>query len=551
MENLDSSKQKAAMDSSQAARDSAIPGFVTSSLIAGLPFLGLMMTVAIISNQEQVGRLVSLLVTLLVEGLCIAFFWRRIEPSSGKNFAIAAYAVGLWAFMGGCLVTTFGLRFGGMSDLARNVALLGSGVVALSGFFFAIVWAQSQAPRLMVQTHTMIATSVVLAGFAALVLKGSTPPSESHGETLSAHSHHSMEKTHGDAAADAVGSRQDNPPSGHSGEHHSDHQGETHTSPSHDAKSLPQETHHDSHDGRGEKSIAPQHSHDAMDHRGNHHNEDSHQAATNAQGHGFDSHHASHKDHGSKEDHSDRGDHEEHHTDGSHQPTHEWSYEGTTGPETWGKIKPEWKTCLTGKEQSPIEIAKGSKESRRIISLSYEENKATLVSDGELLQVILGRGSQAIINGKAYELTRLEFHSPSEHEISGVSYPMEIQFVHKDSKGRMAIISAFVEKGPTHNEIGKILSHFPPKPGAPKSLKSPLQLGSILPREATALSYQYKGSLTTPPCSEGILWSVLKTPLRMGESQIAAFRAQFAGSNRPVQPLGKRHIGPIEGSTSH
>jgi carbonic anhydrase len=551
MENMDSSKQKAAMDSSQVARDSAVPGFVTSSLIAGLPFLGLMMTVAILSNQEQIGRLVSLLVTLLVEGLCIAFFWRRIEPSSGKNFAIAAYAVGLWAFMGGCLVTTFGLRFGGMSDLARNVALLGSGVVALSGFFFAIVWAQSQAPRLMVQTHTMIATSVVLAGFAALVLKGSTPSSDSHGETLSAHSNQSMEKVHGDAAPDAHGSRLDHPPTNHSREHDSGRHDTTHTSPSHDPNSHSPDMNDDSHDGRGEKPRASQNSHDGTDHRGNSHDAGSHQEATNPKAHGSDSHHANHEDHGSSDDHRDRRDDEEHHADGSHQPTHEWSYEGTTGPETWGKIKPEWKTCLNGKEQSPIEIAKGSKESRRIISLSYEENKATLVSNGELLQVILGRGSQAIINGKAYELTRLDFHSPSEHEISGVSYPMEIQFVHKDGKGRMAIISAFVEKGPPHNEIGKILSHFPPKPGAPKSLKTPLQLGSILPREATALSYQYKGSLTTPPCSEGILWSVLKTPLRMGESQIAAFRAQFAGSNRPVQPLGKRHIGPIEGSISH
>ena len=142
-------------DSSPKARDEAVPGFVVSSLIAGLPFLGLMMAVSIVTGQEQVGRLVSLLATLLVEGLCISFFWRRVDPTSGKNFSVAMFAVGLWAFMGGCLVTTFGLRFGGMGDLARNVALLGSGVIAVSGFFFAIVWAQSQAPRLMVQTHTM------------------------------------------------------------------------------------------------------------------------------------------------------------------------------------------------------------------------------------------------------------------------------------------------------------------------------------------------------------------------------------------------------------
>ena len=549
MENMDSSKQKAAMDSSQAARDSAVPGFVTSSLIAGLPFLGLMMTVAILSDQEQVGRLVSLLVTLLVEGLCISFFWRRIEPSSGKNFAIAAYAVGLWAFMGGCLVTTFGLRFGGMSDLARNVGLLGSGVVALSGFFFAIVWAQSQAPRLMVQTHTMIATSVVLAGFAALVLKGSTPPADSHGETLNARSNHSVEKAQGDTARDAGDSQRNNSP--HGQEHHSNHEDVSLMTQKNDGKSQHRETPYDSHeDLRGGKSNASENSHAPSDHMGKNHDNGHYQAAANSE-RASASNHASHKDHGPRDADSTRGDHDDHQGDESHQSTHEWSYEGTTGPETWGKIKPEWKTCLAGKEQSPIEIAKGSKESRRIISLSYEENRATLVSNGELLQVILGRGSQAIINGKAYELTRLDFHSPSEHEISGVSYPLEIQFVHKDGKDRMAIISAFVEKGPTHNELGKILSHFPPKPGTPKSLKTSLQLGSILPREATALSYQYKGSLTTPPCSEGILWSVLKTPLRMSESQIAAFRDQFAGSNRPVQPLGKRHIGPIEGSTGH
>ena len=545
MDKMDSTQQKTAMESTQGARDSAVPGFVISSLVAGLPFLGLMMTVAILSGQEQVGRLVSLLVTLLVEGLCIAFFWRRVEPTSGKNFAVATYAVGLWAFMGGCLVTTFGLRFGGMSDLARNVALLGSGVVAVSGFFFAIVWAQSQAPRLMVQTHTMIATSIVLAGFAALVLKGSTPSDESSGETLSARRHHlpqhQDEKDHVDRE--------------HSGDqpHHMaldrGRSAVQEEASSHRANHGEDEVHHESaqtsHAGTPGKHSSAHDSHASNDHPEHGHGSDTHHPTTNSDSHSAETHHNPSDSHGTRKNHSDHGE------DVANSDSHEWSYEGTTGPETWGKIKPEWRSCHNGREQSPVEIAKGSKESRRMISLSYEENSATVVNNGELLQVILGRGSQAIINGKAYELSRLDFHSPSEHEISGVSYPMEIQFVHKDPKGRMAILSAFVEKGPAHGELGKILSNLPTKPGVSKNLKSPLQLAAILPRDATALSYQYRGSLTTPPCTEGIIWSVLKAPLRMSESQIAEFRAQFAGSNRPVQPLGKRHIGPIEGHVGH
>jgi carbonic anhydrase len=487
-------------DSSQKARDEAVPGFVVSSLIAGLPFLGLMMAVSIVTGQEQVGRLVSLLATLLVEGLCISFFWRRVDPTAGKNFSAAMFAVGLWAFMAGCLVTTFGLRFGGMGDLARNVALLGSGVVAVSGFFFAIVWAQSQAPRLMVQTHSMIATSVVLAGFTALLLKG-TPSAESEsGETL-----HASTASVGARVDDSKGSESHastaSSSHGHGGEHEVQH-----TKPSEPHSETPhRELQADPHGGAKDGG---EHDHAAL---AGHDDDDETQAVT----------------------------------------VHEWSYEGTTGPETWGKIKPTWKACSNGREQSPIDIAKGSKESRRVISLSYEESSVKLTSNGELLQALVGRGSHALINGKAFELKRLDFHSPSEHELSGVSYPMEIQFVHTDTKGRTAIISAFVEKGPVHTEFGKILEGLPMKAGADRILKSPLNLGRILPRDVTALAHQYKGSLTTPPCTEGVLWTVLKTPLRMSGDQLASFRAQFAGSNRPIQPLGKRHIAPLEASMGH
>lgn len=528
MQNSGASPHQNSSDSSNTARDAQVPGFVASSLIAGLPFLGLMMIAAIASGQDQVGRLVSLLGILLVEGLCMAFFWRRVHPTAGKSFAAAIYAVGLWAFMVGCLVTTFGLRFGGMGDLARHVAYLGSGVVAVSGFFFGIVWAQSQAPRLMLQTHSLMATSLVLAGFTALLLKTGVPAAAGPGDTVHAAVVPASPQDHGDPGHNGGLGEHGATLSG-SGDSPDPREGLHPAPPRAEARAEGGKT---PHGGHAQVDRAPD-----GDPRGGGHPI---QMAEDHRGQASQDQHSS-------PDPGDDGDDE----GPAAAKTRAWSYEGASGPAAWGNIKADWQQCAAGREQSPIDIAKGSKESRRVVSLAYTESPARVASNGELLQVFVGRGSHAIINGQAYELKRIDFHAPSEHKLSGVSYPMEIQFVHTDSKGGTAIISAFVEKGRDNAELGKILASLPIRAGVEKSLKAEIDLGRVLPRGQTVSAQQYRGSLTMPPCTEGISWTVLKTPLRLSGDQLTLFRSHFGGSNRPIQPLGKRHMGPPERAAVH
>lgn len=541
MQNQGSSKNPSSKDTSQGARDEVLPGFVVSSIISGIPFLGLLMTVAILTNADQITRLVYHMVTLLIEGLCIAFFWRRLEPSGGKNFATATFAVGQWAFMGGCLITVFGLRFGGMGDLARNVALLGSSVIAVSGFFFAIAWAQAQPARNMVQTHTMVATSVVLAGFTALLLKGPGSEQNSPGETLSARSMHD-EKTdqHLSSSSNGPEANHATEEASHAGAPESAHQDDSHTVAAHN-------------DSQSHGSSPHGSDHKESEHRGSGHGSslgaESHDSA---KGHVAKNAHDSNHNSGREEEHARADAHQDDEDPDAHGgSTHSWSYEGENSPSTWGKLKPAWKTCSSGREQSPVDIPKGAKEARRVVALSYDESPAFLLSNGELLEVALEAGGHAIINGKSFALKRIDMHAPSEHRLGGTSYPLEIQFVHVDTKGHTAVISAFVEKGPANPDMGKILGSLPVKTGKTKSLKGALNIARLLPREATVSAHQYMGSLTTPPCTEGVLWTVLRKPLRMSSDQLATFSSHFAGSNRPLQPLGKRTVGSLDPNYGH
>jgi carbonic anhydrase len=227
-----------------------------------------------------------------------------------------------------------------------------------------------------------------------------------------------------------------------------------------------------------------------------------------------------------------------------------WGYEGETGPSHWGTLSAEWSLCGTGQSQSPVDIretvtadvAAMSREydpsSLRII---HQEHVADAVNNGHTIQVNEEGADVATVGGESFELLQYHFHSPSEHTVNGEHYPMEMHLVHKSDAGHLAVVGVFIAEGAHNAAFDPIWSNLPGTKGAEAHLAHVMvDVDQLLPADAT--SYRYDGSLTTPPCSEGVKWIVMTTPIELSAEQIAAFRGIIHGNNRPTQPLNGRQV---------
>ncbi len=223
---------------------------------------------------------------------------------------------------------------------------------------------------------------------------------------------------------------------------------------------------------------------------------------------------------------------------GSKEAKFHWDYAGEFGPDMWGSIKEEFKTCGAGLNQSPVDIPKRTPALKDGIQVQWTPEKGSVVNNGHTIQVHLTGRSSMKIAGQTYVLKQFHIHTPSEHQVSGLSYPMEVHFVHATPEGRLAVLGVFVAIGAASEEFGKILPFMPASSDSSPTETSMLNLTSILPRDVSV--FRYSGSLTTPPCSEGVLWSVLRDPIEMSADQVTAFRRLFSSNARPVQPIGSR-----------
>lgn len=229
----------------------------------------------------------------------------------------------------------------------------------------------------------------------------------------------------------------------------------------------------------------------------------------------------------------------------SHGDKPHWSYDGEGGPAHWGQLHPEWATCMTGAEQSPVDIPKQALFSTDGVQLDYQSEAGRILDNGHTIQVEVDNAhSVAKVGGDVFTLKQFHFHAPSEHTFAGESFPLEVHFVHKSKRGQLAVLGAMIRPGALNQELQKILQFLPPEPNAERALAKAFQPRSILP---TTLSVtQYHGSLTTPPCSEGVLWSVLKEPLLLSIQQINQLKQRYSHTNRPTMPINRRHFGPFE-----
>ncbi|GAB1621248.1 carbonic anhydrase family protein [Agarivorans albus] len=218
-----------------------------------------------------------------------------------------------------------------------------------------------------------------------------------------------------------------------------------------------------------------------------------------------------------------------------------WGYSGHQGPEHWGELAPEFSLCASGKNQSPINIAGTTKGELPTLALSYKAAGSEVINNGHTIQVNYQPGSNISLAGHSFELKQFHFHSPSENTLKGKSFPLEAHFVHADEDGHLAVVAVMFEQGDENQELAKAWAQMPKHAGEQAALLDPVDGLALWPKSHEY--YRFNGSLTTPPCSEGVTWLVLKKPVSASEQQIRDFTAVMKHpNNRPVQAVNARVI---------
>ncbi|MEQ1682445.1 MAG: carbonic anhydrase family protein [Burkholderiaceae bacterium] len=217
-----------------------------------------------------------------------------------------------------------------------------------------------------------------------------------------------------------------------------------------------------------------------------------------------------------------------------------WSYEGAGGPEGWGQMKPEFAKCSTGSRQSPIDIRDGIKVALDAVAFDYKPSAFRVIDNGHTVQVNVGPGNSIEVMGRRYDLLQFHFHRPSEERIDGKQFDMVAHLVHKDLEGRLAVVAVLLERGSALPIVQSVWNNLPLEKGDEVAAKLPLDLGALLPTERSYFTYM--GSLTTPPCSEGVLWMVMKNPVQVSAEQIGIFSRLYPMNARPVQSASGRLI---------
>ncbi|GLK88824.1 carbonic anhydrase [Pseudomonas turukhanskensis] len=217
-----------------------------------------------------------------------------------------------------------------------------------------------------------------------------------------------------------------------------------------------------------------------------------------------------------------------------------WGYEGAGGPEHWAELDPANAACRASQQQSPVDIKAGESQRAALPTLDfdYKSSSADVVNNGHTVQVNLPAGSVLKVGDVSAELLQFHFHAPSEERFDGKTYPMDAHLVHKTADGKLSVVAVLFEEGNENQALKPILSALPAA-GKNHAIEA-FDPALLLPSDRTY--YRFMGSLTTPPCSDGVSWQVLRQPVEVSKEQIAAFRALYPMNARPVQPLNGRVI---------
>jgi len=222
--------------------------------------------------------------------------------------------------------------------------------------------------------------------------------------------------------------------------------------------------------------------------------------------------------------------------------SHHWSYSGNEGPSHWAQLEPGNAACAA-KSQSPIEIRTHDARATELPALmfNYRPVPLRIVDNGHTIQVNYNPGSSLVVGGKRYELVQFHFHRPSEEMVDGKRSAMVAHLVHRDAQGHLAVVAVRLRPG-QENRLMETLWRNLPKVKEKELARADVSINaaSLLPK---ALGYYaYNGSLTTPPCSEGVRWIVLKTPSEVSSREVEIFSARYPDNARPVQPRNGRQV---------
>ena len=220
--------------------------------------------------------------------------------------------------------------------------------------------------------------------------------------------------------------------------------------------------------------------------------------------------------------------------------THQWSYEGATGPDKWGSLDSANGICLSGSQQSPLNIAEPISARLPALNIRWPKRPDTIVNNGHTIQLNFAGGDTLNVGNRSYALTHSHLHHPSEHLVSGNVFAMEMHFVHVAAAGSFAVVSVFIAPGKANAVFNKIVSTMPAEEGPPVPADPTIDPNRLLPIQRAY--YYYEGSLTTPPCSETVDWFVLADRIEVAEADIERFAKLYPMNARPVRNRERRFI---------
>jgi carbonic anhydrase len=219
---------------------------------------------------------------------------------------------------------------------------------------------------------------------------------------------------------------------------------------------------------------------------------------------------------------------------------HHWSYEGAEGPEHWGELRADFKVCQLGLEQTPVDLVGGTRGDPGSVTYDYRPLPLRIINNGHTIQVNADSGSFCVIGGMRLDLLQFHFHHPSEHLLSGKNVDLECHLVHRSASGALAVSGIFIRRGAHNAALTSLFDVMPAKEGPEIKVAGTIDIAAIVPGEGGY--FRYMGSLTTPPCSEGLTWTVYKQPIEASPAQIQQFAALFPNNARPVQNRNRRFL---------
>lgn len=215
----------------------------------------------------------------------------------------------------------------------------------------------------------------------------------------------------------------------------------------------------------------------------------------------------------------------------------EWSYQGDHGAENWGE---NFVTCGQGMNQTPVDIKTPIEAELAPLHIDYQGTVAEVLNNGHTIQANVSGSNTLQVDGDTFELKQFHFHTPSENVIDGKQFPLEVHFVHANNKGQLAVIGAMFETGPRGSDAFNSLLATIPANGEKVTISHTFNPATLLPREREY--FRFNGSLTTPPCSEGVRWFVMQEHQTSSKAQTEALHKVMGNNARPLQPLNARVI---------